>query len=72
MEWTIANEQGEAKMPEIIKTWKELILPAKVKIEWWDQLDTLDEPQYVKVKLDSGHVILIKREGHDIKTWRFK
>ena len=59
-------------MPEIIKTWRELILPTKVDIEWWDQLDTLDEPQYVKVKLLSGHTVLIKREGSDIKTWRFE
>ena len=58
-------------MPEIINTWKDLILPAKVKIEWWNQW-THWTRQYVKVKLDSGHVILIKREGHDIKTWRFK
>ena len=59
-------------MPEIIKTWFGLIEPHKVKVEWWEPLDILDEPQYVKVKLSTGDEVIIKREGYDIKTWRFK
>ena len=59
-------------MPVIIKTWLELVEPHKPAVVWWEPLDVLDEPDYVKVRLDSGHEVIIKREGSDIKTWRFK
>lgn len=57
-------------MPEIINLWKELVLPEKVKIFWWEPLDRLDEPQHVMVKLDSDETVVIKRNGTEITTWR--
>lgn len=62
----------ERAMPYIIICWKELLLPEKVQIAWWEPLDALDEPHHVKVKLVGGDTVVIKRNGSEITTWRSK
>ena len=58
-------------MPPILRRWLELVEPHKPEVEYWEQLDTLEEPQYVKVLLKDGQKIIVKQEGTWIKTWRY-
>jgi len=59
-------------MPEVIRIWKELVEPFKPEIQSWEQLDTLSEPQYVKVFLRDGAKVIIKQDGTWVRTWRYE